>query len=57
MDTLGPRALFVAIQAGGLMFAIYKLNGMGLLPTHPSDWFDSSVPLAAEFSVGSAALA
>eukprot|EP00192_Tetraselmis_astigmatica_P020174 CAMPEP_0117677076 /NCGR_PEP_ID=MMETSP0804-20121206/16549_1 /TAXON_ID=1074897 /ORGANISM="Tetraselmis astigmatica, Strain CCMP880" /LENGTH=209 /DNA_ID=CAMNT_0005486329 /DNA_START=47 /DNA_END=677 /DNA_ORIENTATION=- len=57
LDTFGPRMAFVGVQAGGLAFAMYKLNGMGLLPTHPSDWFDSTVPTTAEFSVGGAALA
>lgn len=52
LDTFGPRMAFVGIQAGGLLFAIYKLNGMGLLPTHPSDWYDATVPPALEFSAG-----
>uniref|UniRef100_A0A061QUA2 ER membrane protein complex subunit 4 n=1 Tax=Tetraselmis sp. GSL018 TaxID=582737 RepID=A0A061QUA2_9CHLO len=57
LDATGPRLLFVGIQGAGLLFAIYKLNGMGLLPTHASDWFDAAVPEALEFSAGGQVLA
>ena len=40
-------------QAGGLAFGLWKLNTMGLLPTHPSDYVSSlHVPAAQEFSSG-----
>ncbi len=40
-------------QAGGLAFALWKLNGMGLLPTHASDYVSAlAVPRALEFSSG-----
>eukprot|EP00873_Tetraselmis_striata_P044240 jgi/Tetstr1/464504/TSEL_009262.t1 len=54
LDVTSPRLLFVAIQLGGLVFTMYKLNGMGLLPTHASDWYDATVPPVLEFSSGGA---
>lgn len=57
LDVLSPRLLFVAIQFGGLLFTMYKLNGMGLLPTHASDWYDTTVPPVLEFSSGGALVA
>uniref|UniRef100_A0A7S1SMW7 ER membrane protein complex subunit 4 n=1 Tax=Tetraselmis chuii TaxID=63592 RepID=A0A7S1SMW7_9CHLO len=54
LDVVTPRLLFILIQFGGLLFAVYKLNGMGLLPTHASDWYDTSVPPVLEFSGGGA---
>lgn len=33
-----PRVVFCLIQAVGLLFAVYRVNTMGLLPTHASDW-------------------
>ena len=38
LDLLTPRLLFCAVQVLGLAFALHKLNGMGLLPTTPSDY-------------------
>ena len=38
LDLLTPRLLFCAVQVAGLAFALHKLNGMGLLPTTPSDY-------------------
>ena len=43
-DVTGPRALFCAIQLAGLAMALYKLNSMGLLPTHASDWVSGMKP-------------
>ena len=45
LEVLGPRALFCLVQACGLAFTLWKLNGMGLLPTHVSDWV-TSTPVA-----------
>jgi hypothetical protein len=45
--------MYCAIQAGGLAFGLWKLNTMGLLPTHPSDYVSSLlVPSSQEFSSG-----
>ena len=49
--------LCLARQAGGLAFALWKLNGMGLLPTHASDYVSAlAVPRALEFSSGGVSL-
>ena len=48
-----PQLLFCLIQAGGFLVALYKLNGMGLLPTHTSDWISQmDVPAEREVSFG-----
>jgi hypothetical protein len=48
---LTPRILYCLIQFGQLLFVLYKLNSMGLLPTYPSDWLAAtSVPVALEHS-------
>jgi hypothetical protein len=38
VDVLTPRILFCAIHLMGFLFALYRVNMMGLLPTHVSDW-------------------
>jgi len=38
LDTILPRLLYCLIYFGQFLFALYKLNNMGLLPTHASDW-------------------
>jgi len=43
-DVTGPRLAFCAIQVVGLAMALYKLNAMGLLPTHASDWVSGMKP-------------
>ncbi|KAI9839159.1 MAG: hypothetical protein M1819_003152 [Sarea resinae] len=35
---LGVKAVYVLMQCLGLALAIWKVNGMGLLPTTTSDW-------------------
>ena len=51
LNTMLPRALYCLIQAGGLAFALWKVNGMGLLPTHPSDYVSAmSLPTAEQTS-------
>mmetsp|Transcript_15862 Transcript_15862/g.49847 ORF Transcript_15862/g.49847 Transcript_15862/m.49847 type:complete len:179 (-) Transcript_15862:14-550(-) len=53
VDVLMPRLLFCLINLGGLLFASYKLNNMGLLPTSSSDWIAGlAAPKTLEFSVG-----
>lgn len=42
-----PRLMYCAIHAAGLLFAVYRINMMGLLPTNLSDWapaFEAVVP-------------
>ena len=45
VDALLPRLLFCAVHCCTLLFALYKLDKMGLLPTHASDWLPSAPPL------------
>ncbi|XP_015884212.1 uncharacterized protein LOC107419898 isoform X1 [Ziziphus jujuba] len=47
VDLLGPKLLFIALNLGGLALGVWKLNTLGLLPTHASDWV-SSLPPAQE---------
>ena len=47
LDTTVPRALFCAVHGAGLAFAVWKINAMGLLPTHLADWTSSMRPPAA----------
>ena len=39
-----PRLMFCGIQLIGLYLALNKLNNMGLLPTHASDWVSGMKP-------------
>ncbi|XVE97306.1 hypothetical protein REPUB_Repub03eG0008400 [Reevesia pubescens] len=48
VDLLGPKLLFIALNLGGLALGVWKLNTLGLLPTHASDWVSSLPP--AQFS-------
>ena len=53
VDVIVPRLIYVAIQIGQLLFAAYKLDAMGLLPTYASDWMSQMVaPKYAETSAG-----
>ncbi|KAF8065587.1 ER membrane protein complex subunit 4 [Scenedesmus sp. PABB004] len=53
LDTLSPRLLYCLINLGQAGFALHKLNAMGLLPSHPSDWISSMpVPRSLEASTG-----
>lgn len=38
LNMWAPRALFCLVQLGGVAFALWKINGMGLLPTYASDY-------------------
>lgn len=54
LDTLRPRVLYCLIHLAALGFGLWKLAGMGLLPTHASDFVSAmSVPRALEWSAGS----
>lgn len=51
LDVLTPRLLYCLIHMIAVIFGLYKLNNIGLLPTHTSDWFSAlKAPTAAEFS-------
>eukprot|EP00879_Flechtneria_rotunda_P003947 GHRR01004187.1.p1 GENE.GHRR01004187.1~~GHRR01004187.1.p1 ORF type:complete len:173 (+),score=50.91 GHRR01004187.1:209-727(+) len=53
LDTFSPRLLYCVINIGQFIFALYKLNAMGLLPTHASDWLSAvAAPQAVEHSYG-----
>ncbi|KAK8962091.1 hypothetical protein KSP40_PGU015274 [Platanthera guangdongensis] len=53
VDTLAPKLLFIALNLAGLGLGVWKLNTLGLLPTHPSDWVSSLSPAPeVEFSGG-----
>ncbi|XP_078433675.1 ER membrane protein complex subunit-like protein [Wolffia australiana] len=53
VDTLAPKLLFIALNLAGLGLGFYKLNTLGLLPTHVSDWVSSLPPAPeVEFSGG-----
>ncbi|KAJ3683866.1 hypothetical protein LUZ60_014093 [Juncus effusus] len=47
VDLNVPRLIFIALNLAGLGLGIWKLNTLGLLPTHASDWV-SSLPPAKE---------
>ncbi|KAL3587143.1 hypothetical protein D5086_014010 [Populus alba] len=44
VDLLVPKLVFIALNLGGLALGIWKLNALGLLPTHASDWVSSLPP-------------
>ncbi|GMQ02781.1 hypothetical protein CsSME_00048859 [Camellia sinensis var. sinensis] len=44
VDLLAPKLLFIALNLGGLALGVWKLNSLGLLPTHASDWVSSLSP-------------
>lgn len=49
LDTLTPRLLYCLVHSAQLLFGLYKLNAMGLLPAHPADWISTmAVPPAIE---------
>ncbi|CAA7409390.1 unnamed protein product [Spirodela intermedia] len=53
VETLAPKLLFIALNLVGLGLGFYKLNTLGLLPTHVSDWVSSlPPPPEVEFSGG-----
>lgn len=53
VDMLLPKLTFIAVNVAGLGLGLWKLNSLGLLPTHASDWVSNlPPPLAAEFSGG-----
>lgn len=52
-----PRLLYCLINLGGLAFGLWKVNGMGLLPTHASDYVSAmTVPQAEHISFAGSSL-
>ncbi|THU61437.1 hypothetical protein C4D60_Mb07t23270 [Musa balbisiana] len=47
VDILAPKLLFIALNLAALALGVWKLNTLGLLPSHASDWV-SSLPPAPE---------
>ncbi|EYU22018.1 hypothetical protein ABFS82_01G036800 [Erythranthe guttata] len=47
VDLVVPKLVYIALNLVGLGLGVYKLNTLGLLPTHVSDWV-SSLPPAQE---------
>jgi hypothetical protein len=41
VDVTGPRFVYCMVHLAGLMFALYRVQLMGLLPTNVSDWSGS----------------
>ncbi|KAG6491559.1 hypothetical protein ZIOFF_046491 [Zingiber officinale] len=57
VDTLAPKLLFIALNLAALALGVWKLNSLGLLPTHPSDWVSSlPPPPEVEYSSGGLSL-
>ncbi|XP_072982165.1 uncharacterized protein [Typha latifolia] len=53
VDTLAPKLLFIALNLAALTLGVWKLNTLGLLPTHASDWVSSLAPAQeVEYSGG-----
>ncbi|URE16252.1 Transmembrane protein 85 [Musa troglodytarum] len=44
VDILAPKLLFIALNLAALALGVWKLNTLGLLPTHASDWVSSLPP-------------
>ncbi|KAG6520180.1 hypothetical protein ZIOFF_017218 [Zingiber officinale] len=55
VDTLAPKLLFIALNLAAMALGVWKLNSLGLLPTHASDWV-SSLPTAPEVEYSSGGL-
>ncbi|CAN6482243.1 unnamed protein product [Victoria cruziana] len=47
VDTVAPKLVFIALNLAAMGLGVWKLNALGLLPTHASDWV-SSLPPAQE---------
>lgn len=57
VDTATPKLIFFLVNMAGLGIGLAKLNALGLLPTHASDWVSSLPPRQVlEFSGGGAPL-
>lgn len=57
LNILLPRLLYCVINLGGFIFALWKVNGMGLLPTHASDYVSAmKIPQAQQLAQGAFSL-
>ncbi|KAI3734855.1 hypothetical protein L6452_14335 [Arctium lappa] len=57
VDLNAPKLLYIALNLGGMLLGVWKLNTLGLLPTHASDWVSSLPPAhEVEYSGGGIAL-
>jgi hypothetical protein len=53
VDTLLPKVMYIALNLAGMGLGLYKLNSLGLLPSHASDWVSTlAPPPSVEFSGG-----
>ena len=53
-SVLLAKLVYVILNMGAMMGALYKMSLMGLLPTTPSDWVSFiAVPPAVQFASGS----
>jgi len=53
-NTIGQKLVFILGNLANLALAMYKCHGMGLLPTHVSDWLAFADPIQrAEYSLAS----
>ena len=52
-----PKLAYCAINLGGLLLGLWKLNSLGLMPTHASDWVSGlPPPLSSESATSGVAL-
>ncbi len=54
LDTLTPRLIYCLVNGLGLAYACYRIYGMGLFPTHLTDWASTiPAPIVTEVAVSS----
>ncbi|CAI5487294.1 unnamed protein product [Closterium sp. Naga37s-1] len=57
VDVVLPKMMYAAVNLFLLSIGLWKLNGLGLLPTRPADWISSLPPRPVpEFSAGGISL-
>ncbi|KAL8130020.1 hypothetical protein V2J09_019175 [Rumex salicifolius] len=55
VDLIAPKLLYIALNVVCLGVGVWKLNTLGLLPTHASDWVSSLPPAQADQPIDLAA--